>query len=88
MPKIGLGEMGLGELGLGEMGGHRLVHAQSPSKTSALHAQCSNVALFTRQWACFDAHLRVFFVSCGLSIVGLVLTTLMQPCSNCTVSYT
>jgi len=36
----------------------------------------ANLAFFLWHWASFDAHLRDFFVSCGLHIFGLVLTTL------------
>jgi len=36
----------------------------------------ANLAFFPQHWACFDADLRDFFVSCGLHIFGLVLMTL------------
>jgi len=36
----------------------------------------ANLAFFPQHWVCFDAHLRDFFVSCGLRIFGLVLNTL------------
>jgi len=36
----------------------------------------ANLAFFPQHWACFGGYLRDFFVSCGLRIFGLVLTTL------------
>ena len=40
-------------------------------------ASVANLAFFPQHWACFGGYLRDFFVSCGLRIFGLVLTTLV-----------